>query len=194
MPKVIKFEQKAPSDIAFEIVDGYRMVLMTIISAYYEHARGVGADAFIVKHYRNCQSAKKIGEGVIPPSSPMDTELLEELESFLDRKKGWAEINISAIPTCIVKAQEKELGLNATYVRCQDGIIACGWYDSGHTAKRGLKMAAFVLYALGILNVKYDEDLWLITYKYLPYDSELGRPYVADRFIADGIAAEKFNT
>ena len=48
--------------------------------------------------------------------------------------------------------------------------MGCGWFDSAHTLRKGLKLAAFMLYVLGSIN-KWDNILLTAVWNYLPYES-----------------------
>jgi hypothetical protein len=49
-------------------------------------------------------------------------------------------------------------------------------------------MAAFMVYVYGFINSE-DKRLWETAYKFLPYDTELGRADVADEIIIEGLRA-----
>ncbi len=179
-----------PSGFSFKKVDGYNKVLPITIGKYFEHARGVGTDLYIVKHYTKLSSTE-LARGYVPTGTVENAHELRqkqiELASKLDSTKNKASAYISS-PTMVYQSKEGEYAM--VFVSCKDGYIGCGWYDHAATPKKGLKLAAFVLYALGVINAKVDETLWEVTYNYLPYDSELGRSEVADEIIFDSMKAE----
>lgn len=187
MAEMYKF---IPSGFSFKKADGYNKVLPITIGQYFEHARGVGTDLYIVKHYTKHGSAE-LARGYVPTGNIENAKELyekqKELEAKLDQAKDVASEYISK-PTKIYQNREGEYAV--VFVSCKDGYIGCGWYDHAGTRKKGLKLAAFVLYALGFINAENDEVFWEVTYKYLPYDSELGRSEIADDIILKSMKAE----
>jgi hypothetical protein len=179
-----------PSGFSFQKADGYNKVLPITIGKYFEHARGVGTDLYIVKHYTN-SGATELTRGYVPTGTVNNAAELREkqikLEKMLDDAKDAATEYITA-PTKVYQSRNEEYAI--MFVPCKDGFIGCGWYDHAGTKKKGLKLAAFVLYAYGVINAGVDEVFWEVTYKYLPYDSELGRSEVADKIIFDSMKSE----
>lgn len=179
-----------PAGFSFKKADGYNKVLPITIGRYFEHARGVGTDLYIVKHYTK-QSSTELARGYVPTGTIENARELRqkqiELASKLDGTKEKASAYIST-PTMVYQSKEGEYAM--VFVSCKDGYIGCGWYDHAATPKKGLKLAAFVLYALGAINAKVDETLWEVTYNYLPYDSELGRSDEADKVIFESMKSE----
>ena len=172
-------------------INGYRMILPQTIGKYFEHARGFGPDLFIVKHYKNGE-ATEMRRGIIPRTKleqlSMD-ELVKlrqkqvELSEWLDHE----EKRIEGIKTEKKIYQSLEHDFSIIVVQCQDGLMGCGWFDYARTAKRGLKMAAFLLYTIGFLNADRDKTLWEMTWSNLPYDVDIGRTEVIERIITDSM-------
>jgi len=179
-----------PSGFSFDKVDGYNKILPVTIGRYFEHARGVGTDLYILKHY-NTSGDTQLARGYVPTGTIENASELRrkqlELEARLDAAKSDAAKAITT-PERTYQTRDGEYAI--VFVPCKDGYIGCGWYDHAGTAKKGLKLAAFVLYALGFINAEYDEVLWEVTYKYLPYDSELGRSEIADQIILESLKDE----
>ena len=172
-------------------VDGYKMILPQTIGRYFEHARGFGPDLFIVKHYTE-GGATEMLRGIIPRTrlEQLNEKELDclcnkqtELSSWLDHE----EKRVEAIRFDRKIYQSLEHDFSIIIVQCKDGLIGCGWFDYARTAKRGLKMAAFLLYTIGILNVEYDKTLWEMTWSNLPYDVDIGRTEVIEKIIADSM-------
>lgn len=172
-----------PSGFSFEEVDGYNKLPPIVIGKYFEHARGVGTDLYVVKHFTSTSSTI-LAKGYVPTGDVGNAaELMSKqkaLISMLDKERNSA---ISQIKNPSDVYQTRDGQFSVVFVPCKDGFIGCGWYDHVGTKRKGLKLAAFVLYAYGIINVKIDPELWEVTYKYLPYDSELGRADFADNVI-----------
>ena len=180
--------QLIPSGFSFEKVDGYNKVLPATIGKYFEHARGDGTNLFVVKHYAK-EKTTVLSKGYIPDGADELTLSVAQIElnAFLDKEKERAVARIGDIQTKVY--QHREGSNSVVFVSCQDGLIGCGWYDPASSPK-GLKMAAFVLYAYGFINAKMDKVFWKVTYKYLPYDSELGRSDEADKAIIESLQPE----
>ena len=157
---------------------GYILVAPEIIGRFFEYMRGIGPDAFIIKKYTKREDGVVVGSeimrGCVPTEAYNRTIIRQkqrQLEAELDARAIEA---FDAIRGRIARNyQIRNHGNDVVFVKTNDGIVGCGWYDSAHTIKKGLKMAAFMLYALGILNAKNDNDLFRAVYNYLPYDSEL---------------------
>ncbi len=173
---IIQFRPTA--HFSFEKRDGYNLVPAEIIAHFFQYMRGIGPDAFIIKHYVFTEDATfsaqtEIMRGCIPTETTIDRRIIrqhqQELEVELDTHAVEAKSRIKEYTSKIYQRQHR--GNDIVFVRCQDGIMGCGWYDSAHTTRKGLKLAAFMLYALGSIN--NDAHLLTAVYNYLPYDSEL---------------------
>jgi hypothetical protein len=179
-----------PAGFSFKEADGYRLVLPATIGKYFEHARGIGTDLYVVKHYTT-KGSTELTRGYVPTGNIQNaTELRQrqkELTSRLDSDRNTAMLGIQAVTDVY---QNRKSEYSTVFVKCKDGVIGCGWYDHANTKKKGLKLAAFLLYALGIINAENDPTLWEATYRYLPYDSEMGRTDVADEIILSTLKAE----
>ena len=161
------------------------LLLPTTIGKYFEYARGTGTDLYVVKHFTDFGDTV-LAKGYVPTGNVENAKELfgkqNALIARLDAAHDAASAHISA-PTKIFQSLEGEYA--TVFAPCKDGQIGCGWYDHAGTQKKGLKLAAFFLYALGLINAKEDPVLWEATYKYLPYDSELGHSEIAERIIFD---------
>ncbi len=176
MANIIQFKP-ATAHFSFEKRGGYNLVPAEIIACFFQYMRGIGPDAFILKHYVFTEDAtlsnhSEIMRGCIPTEA-IDRRTIrqhqQELEVELDTYAVEAKERIKEYASRIYQRQHR--GNDIVFVRCQDGIMGCGWYDSAHTTRKGLKLAAFMLYALGSIN--NDAELLTAVYNYLPYDSEL---------------------
>ena len=175
-----------PSGFSFEEVDGYNKVLPRTIGQYFKHARGNETDLYVVKHYTKSKSTV-LAKGYAPTTKKVSNaeELAicqDKLADMLDKEQTSAASYIANSDE-LTTWQKLEGKYAVIFAPCKDGIIGCGWYDHAGTAKKGLKMAAFVLYAYGFINKDRDEILGEVTQYYLPYNSELGRWEVAEDII-----------
>lgn len=179
-----------PAGFSFKEADGYRLVLPTTIGRYFEHARGIGTDLYVVKHY-TAKGSSELTRGYVPTGSIQNaTELRQrqkELTSRLDSDRNAAMLSINAVADVY---QNRTSEYSTVFVKCKDGVIGCGWYDHANTKRKGLRLAAFLLYALGIINAENDPTLWEAAYRYLPYDSEMGSTGAADKIILDTLKEE----
>jgi len=180
-----------PSGFSFEQVDGYNKVLPRTIGQYFVHARGNGTDLYVVKHYTKSGSTI-LAKGYAPTSEDVGNyeelyQYQERLAKLLDKEQPTAASRIDSGDSTY---QNRDGKYAFVFVKCKDGFIGCGWYDHAATARKGLKMAAFVLYAYGSLNRDRDPILGEVTQYYLPYDTELGRWEVADSIILDSMKKE----
>ncbi len=178
----------SPAGFSFEVSNGYYKIPIEIIGDYYTHARGTSADLYIVRRFSR-ESSMDICHGVIRNK---DYTLTPDMKKALQPKQYalsfYLDKHLAAAKREIVRStdfyQVHEGDFSAVYARAKGGdYIGCGWWDHAGTMKKGLKMAAFVLYAFGFINAPNDEELWETTYKYLPYGSELGRSDIADAII-----------
>lgn len=202
MANIIQF----PGNPVFQKVDGYNILFPGIISKYYEHARGIGTDVFVVKHYTNDEKSSELMRGHIPPVEIKEDDDEEEKRKIIDALKDIFEKQeelVKSLDDESKTAYDETLiepysihewrggnGLASVFVRCQDGVIGCGWYDSTKTRQKALKMASFVLYATGYINHDTDKSFWETTYSCLPYDSPLGRSDIADDIINEALYEE----
>ena len=178
----------SPAGFSFEVSNGYYKIPIEIIGDYYKHARGTCVDLYLVKHF-NRESSTDICRGMI--SEEHYTVTLETKRALQSKQYAlslYLDKHLTAAKREIVRStdfyQAHEGDFSAIYARAKDGdYIGCGWWDHAGTMKKGLKMAAFVMYAFGFINAPNDEELWETTYKYLPYGSELGRSDIADAII-----------
>ncbi len=179
-----------PSGFSFKkSPDGLNKVLPATIGKYFEELRGVGTDLYVIKHFYKTRGAIEIGRGFVPTGAIENAAELRqkqlELEAKLDEAKTEA-VRYCNKPTKVYQAKVDEFAL--AFIPCQDGLIGCGWYDHADTSKKGLRMAASVLYALGLINAENDEVLWEVAYKYLPYEAELSDN--ADQILWDSLKEE----
>lgn len=180
-----------PAGFSFRKERGYNMILPVTIGKYFEHARGIGTDLYVIKYYGQDGEQTELTRGCIPTGKAFDTVKLKkkqiDLTTFLDTESAKALQTV----TKTSRVYQKRLGKNSiVYIKAKGGVIGCGWYDNANTPKKGLKLAAFVLYALGTINPGVDEILWEAAYHYLPYDSELGRNDIADEIILSSMQDE----
>ena len=178
-----------PPGFSFKKVDGYNQVLPRTIGAYFEHSRSIGTDLFVVKHYKQDGSVTELMRGYVP-TEPDGTITPSKLKELTENQKTLLCMIDQAAPAAkdAIKVprdiyQERRDCYNAVFVKSVDGVFGCGWYDNEGTAKKGLKLAAFVVYAFAMINSEIDKDLWEASFRYLPYDSELGRADKADEII-----------
>ncbi|MCQ2571336.1 MAG: hypothetical protein MJ154_03790 [Candidatus Saccharibacteria bacterium] len=179
--------QFEPGGFRFEkTADGYNKVLPSIIGRYFEDARGVGTDLYVIKHYGKGKRSTILAKGYVPTGNVENALELkskqDNLISMLDEEQITAASQIKQ-PSDIYQTREGQYSI--VFVSCKDGCIGCGWYDHVGTKKKGLMLAASVLYAYGFINAEIDPIFWEATYKYLPFDSELGRSEDADKIIVD---------
>ena len=172
-------------------INGYRMILPQTIGKYFEHARGFGPDLFIVKHYKNGETTEML-RGIIPRTKleKLSTDELKKLRQKQVELSEWLdheEKRVEKIKTEKKIYQSLEHDFSIIVVQCQDGLMGCGWFDYARTAKRGLKMAAFLLYTIGFLNADRDKTLWEMTWSNLPYDVDIGRTEVIEKIITDSM-------
>ena len=174
MAKIVNLWPVPDARFSHEKRYGYNVVLPEMIALFFEYMRGIGPDAFIVKIYQDDHTTHEIMRGCVPTEAYDRIKIREaqiSLEAELDVQSIDAAKSIKGRVSRIY--QNRNHGNDVVFVKCKDGIVGCGWYDSAHTVRKGLKMAAFMLYALGSLNGPTDETLLTAVYNYLPYDSEL---------------------
>ena len=189
---------------------GYNTPFPEIISRYYEHARGTKTDIYTAYLYKDAMHKMEtpvddsdgpiveLIRGFIPPKNdePLDPDLRNQqlqLIKTLDELSAAAEKELRENPNFIF--QEQRANMAYVFIKCDKGVIGCGYCDNSHARKKCLKMAAFLAYAIGYINAEIDPttgkpidaDLWERAHSYLPYDSELGRSDVADEIIEAAI-------
>lgn len=169
---------------------GYNLVPAEMIKGFFESQRGSGPDLFVVVHYPNGKDAHTLMRGWIPPTPEKESDypvsaladrqalLLNGLSEHADK----ARLELKR-KSSVYQAQLSH-GYNVLLLRSRDGVIGCGWYDNAHTEYKGFRLAAFMLYALGILNADRDPVFGDAAYRYLPYAGDgLLNTEEADRII-----------
>ena len=187
------------NDLSFEKVDGYNIPFSRIISDYHEHARGIGPDVFVVKHYTNDNNGNELIRGYSPTDriGYMKTivENQDTIAAILDERREEAmeaiKIAIKNDSSAIYKWSDESHGIACIFIQCKRGIIGSAWLDSKKTIRKAQKMAAFVLYAIGYINSTFDKVLFDISFNTLPYEvSSFGRGEKADEIILKAIENE----
>ena len=190
MANIIEFP-KDVNGFTFERAAGYNIVPGNIIGDYFTHARGSGTDLFVVRIYSETGTIKEICRGYVPTGEVTNAIALRqkqiELGVAMDQAFEDAESVLCVKPNGIYQKHTDE-GYDVLFVNSDNGFFSCGWYDNAGTARKGLKMAAFMVYVYGFINSE-DKRLWETAYKFLPYDTELGRADVADEIIIEGLRA-----
>ena len=160
---------------SFERCCGYNLPLPEMIAQFFAYMRGVGPDAFVIKRYtfnegQADHTSEEIMRGCVPTSA-CDLKVIRQaqlsLSSNLDLRAEEARRTITRSISNIYELRHDYA--NLVFVNCDGGIIGCGWYDSARTIRKGMKLAEFMLYALGSLN-KWDKTLLTAVYNYLPYE------------------------
>ena len=160
---------------SYEKCCGYNLPIPEMIAQFFEYMRGIGPDAFIIKRYRlneeGTLTTDEIMRGCVPTSAN-DKKTIRQaqvnLSSELDARAEEAREYIRDETSRVYELLNR--GNNVIFVRCSEGIMGCGWFDSAHTLRKGLKLAAFMLYVLGSIN-KWDNILLTAVWNYLPYES-----------------------
>ena len=196
MGKVIPLHTSPMKCDRLPIVNGYRQIPKDLISKLFEALRGgEGPDAFVIKQYfpKNAGGGSRmLMYGCIPPT--MDTsrrpirESLDNLEAEIDLQAPEAEARINGRISRIYEFRHHEK--NMVFVRSDKGLIACGWFDRANSSQKGKKMACYLLYAFGALNMRIDHVLYTAIYSYLPYESEAFSSPEVDK--VEGILIEFF--
>lgn len=162
-------------NFSYEKCCEYNLPLPEMIAQFFEHMRGIGPDAFVVKRYtlneEGALTTDEIVRGCVPTSA-CDLKDIHQaqlsLSSNLDLRAEEARRTIAGSISSIYELRQDYA--NLVFVNCDGGIIGCGWYDSARTTRKGMKLAGFMLYALGSLN-EWDRTLLKAVYNYLPYES-----------------------
>ena len=163
------------ANFSYEKCCEYNLPLPEMIAQFFEHMRGIGPDAFVVKRYtlneEGTLTTDEIMRGCVPTSA-CDLKAIHQaqlsLSSNLDLCAEEARRTITRSISNIYELRHDYA--NLVFVNCDGGIIGCGWYDSARTIRKGLKLAAFMLYVLGSIN-GWDKTLLTAIYNYLPYES-----------------------
>lgn len=162
---------------SFERCCGYNLPLPEMIAQFFTYMRGIGPDAFVIKRYTFSEgqvdhTSEEIMRGCVPTSA-CDLRIIRQaqlsLSSILDLRAEEAHKTIARSISNIYELRQED-SMSLVFVNCDRGIIGCGWYDSARTTRKGMKLAEFMLYALGSLN-RWDKTLLTAVYHYLPYES-----------------------
>ena len=162
---------------SFERCCGYNLPLPEMIAQFFTYMRGIGPDAFVIKRYTFSEgqvdhTSEEIMRGCVPTSA-CDLRIIHQaqlsLSSILDLRAEEAHKTIARSISNIYELRQED-SMSLVFVNCDRGIIGCGWYDSARTTRKGMKLAEFMLYALGSLN-RWDKTLLTAVYHYLPYES-----------------------
>ena len=194
---IIPFIKKAGP---FDKKNGYNVLTQSMIQKFFEYLRGVGADVFFICFYPlpadSNQNVAELMRGMITTASSTDTKddgkLLvaqKELRSKLDAAAKRAEEYVGNSNSRVYHESYAD-GDSIAFVACNNGVIGSGWHDSAVAANKGMLMADFLLYALGMINAGVDTKLWEATYRYLPYDSGLNTKD-ADNIIVEAVSKLK---
>ena len=178
------------SEFSPEQKDGYNLLLKATIGDLFDSVRGIGPDLFVVRHFTE-QSISEICKGVIALRDDSDLYELQRRQRLLIEKVDNAFENARAFitrPTSVYQSYDDEKAV--IIVSCKDGYFGCGWYNSSGSGKKGLMLAALLLYAFGFLNAGIDKVLWKATYMCLPYEVNIGDPKAVDRLIIDSMKNE----
>lgn len=179
MAKIIQLPYQPSAHFSYERRGGYTLVTPDIIRELFKLMRGgTGPDAFLIKSYitdeQNITRDLEIMRGCVPTEAYDKQQVLQhqrELEKELDDSATTA---IEQIKNRVSRNYEsRNHGNDIVFVKSDHGVIGCGWYDSAHTLKKGIKMAEFMLYALGSLNASNDRTLYSAVYNYLPYEGQI---------------------
>lgn len=170
---------------------GYALVPTEAIKAFYESLRGIGPDLYVVAHFSRSEEETPptvLMRGWVPPLPGYkngDIETLQQKQTllleYLTATVQSGEVTAALKRPSDIYQRQIQHGYNLVFLCCKDGYIGCGWYDHAHTPQKGGRLAAFLLYALGLLNADQDPVLWSAAYRYLPYDSSLGSVEDADK-------------
>ena len=96
---------------------------------------------------------------------------IQALEKYLDDNNSDARWKGCCLPNNRYVITDDKIG--ALYVKCKDGVIGAAWLDYGNDRNRALRMAAFLCYTMGLINVKIDCTLWESATQFLPEDASL---------------------
>lgn len=166
-------QEMASSGISFKEVAGYNILLPSIIEGFWKSVRGIGKDFMIMKLYTLRGETIKLMKGGYPPSEMGELVDLrknaEKLEQKLDDDADAALDQLLANPYASCRWHED--GFATIYVACENGVIGCGWHDSTGTRKKATLLAAFMLFAMGMINE--DKKLQDSVLSCLPYDSSM---------------------
>lgn len=158
---------------------GYTLATPLMVSRFFEYMRGSGGpDVFLIKNYHlgedNTLIGDEIQKGCIPMESAKKATVMQSqkrLENDLDAFAIEAREHIGKYVAHVYSMRNH--GNNLVYVKTRNGIMGSGWYDSAHSKRKGLKLAAMMLYAIGSLSLGFDKTLFEAVYNYLPFDSDL---------------------
>jgi hypothetical protein len=198
---------KSPAGFSFQEVGGYNIVPGEIIGLYYEKVRGIDVDPYIIKHYSDNGEITVIDDGIVIPMDDAEQEQLRDgttsvvttllahncdpLELAKRKEKLSVATDMANVELIAerktVNQRHTDAGYDIVTVDCGEGYLSCGWYDYSKTDRMGLEMAAFMLYATGIVNAEKHERLWEVCYKILPHSSELRDIANADTAIFEGL-------
>lgn len=216
MAKIVSFKYQPPASFSFMEEKGYNIVPGAIIRKYYSSViEGCDVDPFIIKHYNtNGEIVFTIDDGIVVPTTEEEELTLQQqglssligilqnhncdISELAERKRKLSIATDQANNDASFFLHKKKIyqrhtdsGYDIITLKCGDnGCISCGWYDYSKTDKLGLKMSAFMLYALGFVNSESeDEDkqaFWQACRNVLRHSSELDSKE-ADRIITEGI-------
>lgn len=172
--KVINF----PS--SFQRSCGYYVVPSEIIMKFFRYVRGIGPDSFVVKNYEFSDETSFTSHEIMRGGMP-DTKDSNQIR-IVRRNQFFAEALLESHASHAYRYirdnrhvyQIHDGNACAVYIECRGGLIGCGWYDYNcANGKKGMLLAAFMLYALASINGKTDEELRKTAYNFLPYGSEM---------------------
>jgi hypothetical protein len=157
----------------------YSKIPKEIIAEFFKILRGGGGpDSFIIIRYSLDPIGKPVGKelmrGCVPTrGKTYDAELVRQnqrdLQAELDRQ---APIAFEAIKGRIARNYEcHHHEKNMVFICCDQGLMACGWYDSANTSQKGLLACCYMLYVFGSINSSTDATLLRAVYEYLPFES-----------------------
>lgn len=172
--KVINF----PS--SFQRSCGYFVVPSEIITEFFKYVRGIGPDSFVVKSYDFGNGGANFTSYEIMRGGMPDSKDTNEIKT-VRRNQFFAEALLESHASNAYRyIQERRVyqvhdaNACAVYIKCNRGMIGCGWYDFNCTnGKKGMLLAALMLYAFASINGKTDEELLKSAYSFLPYGSEM---------------------
>lgn len=174
MAEIIEFKASATKSSPVTQT-GYIKVPQIIIGRYFAYELGDGIDLYAIKHFKSFGFEEEIDRGYVPQGKKIkDVKDLLAKQTVLLRKLSEDNERLPDLSKTDIW-QDSADGYATAFIRCADGIIGCGWFDHARTQKKGLKMAAFLLYAFGQINAGYDEKLSEVTRNYIPYNTPLSR-------------------